>query len=139
MTFDVLSDLNWLAVVVATVAYFLLGSLWYTVLFGRAWARASGVEFAEEEAPSPAIYLAPLLAYLVSAIATAMLASVTGSDTYADGVVLGLVVGVGYAVMFAFVSAVFDRRPQPNVWFAINASFNLVGLLIVAIIVSVWD
>lgn len=29
MSFDVLGDLNWLAVVVAAIAYFALGALWY--------------------------------------------------------------------------------------------------------------
>ena len=34
---------NWLAVLVAGLAYFFLGYLWYTFLFGRRWARALGM------------------------------------------------------------------------------------------------
>lgn len=36
------------------------------------------------------------------------------------------------------VEATFGNRPQNSVWFLITASYNLVGLLIAAVIVSVW-
>jgi hypothetical protein len=40
MSFDVLGDLNWLAVIVATVAYFALGAIWYApAVFGNLWMR----------------------------------------------------------------------------------------------------
>lgn len=37
MSLDTLGDLNWLAVVAATLAYFALGAVWYAPpIFGRA-------------------------------------------------------------------------------------------------------
>jgi hypothetical protein len=37
-------EINWLAVVVAAIACFLLGGLWYSpVLFGKAWQRETGL------------------------------------------------------------------------------------------------
>jgi len=37
-------ELNWLAVVIAALASFLLGGLWYSpVLFGKAWQRETGL------------------------------------------------------------------------------------------------
>ena len=35
--------MNWLAVGLATVAFFAVGALWYGVLFGKAWQRATGL------------------------------------------------------------------------------------------------
>lgn len=38
MSFDVLGDVNWLAVIVAAAAYFALGGLWYgQPVFGRGY------------------------------------------------------------------------------------------------------
>ncbi len=38
MTLDVMSELNWLAVLVGAVIYFALGALWYSpMLFARPW------------------------------------------------------------------------------------------------------
>ena len=42
MTLDGLGDLNWLAVLVAALVYFILGAIWYAPpIFGRAWMRGS--------------------------------------------------------------------------------------------------
>jgi hypothetical protein len=35
--------MNWLAVVVATLAFFAVGAIWYTALFGRIWQREVGL------------------------------------------------------------------------------------------------
>lgn len=48
MSLDVVGDLNWLAVIVAGIAFFALEAVWYAPpVFGRAWQRASGVEIPE--------------------------------------------------------------------------------------------
>ena len=41
------SNINWLAVVVSTVAYFALGAIWYGPVFGKAWQK--GVGLTDEE------------------------------------------------------------------------------------------
>jgi hypothetical protein len=142
MSLGTLSDVNWLAIVVAAVVYWLLGALWYSpVLLGNVWMRASGLEQSDTEGgPGPLIYLAPFLGYLVSAIATGMLAVATESTTLGDGIVLGLVVGVGYTTVVTAIGAVFSpKMPSPRTWFWITASFNLLGLLITGVLVSVWN
>jgi hypothetical protein len=43
MSFNVVDDLNWLAVVVATAVYYLLAAPWFAdPLFGPAWRRSIG-------------------------------------------------------------------------------------------------
>ncbi|MEI9917519.1 MAG: DUF1761 domain-containing protein [Bacteroidota bacterium] len=37
-------QVNYLAIVIATVANFFFGFLWYTPLFGKAWAKELGIE-----------------------------------------------------------------------------------------------
>ena len=142
MTFDALGDVNWPAVVVAGVAYFILGGIWYAPpVLGKPWMRATGMTpeqaGGEGGGPGPAIFVAPLLGYLVSAIATAMLAEATGTDSISEGLTLGLVVGLGYAAVFAAVTATFSVSwPKPWTWFWITASYNLLGLLITGAILG---
>jgi len=141
MTFDVLSELNWLAVLVGAVIYFVLGALWYSpMLFARPWQRSIGWD--PERTPpqmSPTSYIIPFLAYVVMAIAVGMLAKATGSDDVTEGLILGLVVGVGLSLAHTLVDATFDpNRPEPWVWFAINGAYHTIGLVIVSVIVSVW-
>jgi hypothetical protein len=140
MSFDTLGDLNWLAVLVAAVAYFALGGIWYArPVFGRAWQEAGGIELPEGQAPGPEYYIGPLITCFISTIATAMLAFSTASATVAEGLVLGIVVGAGFALPLSILGGLFEQRPQPWVYTAISAGYHIVGLMIVGIIVSVWD
>jgi hypothetical protein len=41
MSFDLLGDLDWLAMIAAAIAYFVVGAAWYAPsVFGRAWMAA---------------------------------------------------------------------------------------------------
>lgn len=141
MSLDGIGELNWLAVVVGAVIYFALGALWYSpVLFGRRWQRSIGWD-AEQRPPEMQVttYVVPLVAMLVMAVAVGLLAAAIGTDDFADGLVLGLVLGIGLSLMHTLVDATFDpNKPEPWVWFAINGSYHALGLIIVAILVSVW-
>ena len=140
LSFDSLSDVNWLAIIVGTIIYMVLGFLWYGPLFGKAFIAATGYSPPEEgQDPGPAIYAAPGIAYLIMSIATAMLAEATGSTTVGEGVVLGLVLGVGFAVTLTLVSSTFSQGlPSPWALTLITGSYNLVALVIVAVLVSAW-
>jgi hypothetical protein len=141
VSFDVLGQLNWLAVIVGGVIYFALGAVWYSpMLFARPWQRSIGWD--PEATPpemKPATYIVPFIAYIVMAVAVGMIAAATGTDTLVEGIVLGLVLGIGLSLMHTLVDATFDpNKPQPWLWFAINGSYHALGLLIVAVIVSAW-
>jgi len=141
VSFDALGELNWLAVIVGAVIYFVLGALWYSpVLFGRQWQRSIGWD-PERTPPEMKVttYLLPFLAYLVMAIAIGLLAAATATDELSEGLVLGVVAGVGLLLMHTLVDATFDpNKPEPWTWFAINGSYHVIGVIIVAVIVAVW-
>jgi hypothetical protein len=42
---EIMTDVNWLAVIAGAVAAFIVGWLWYSpILFGKTWAAGNGVE-----------------------------------------------------------------------------------------------
>ena len=140
MSFDVLGDLNWLAVLVAAIAYFVLGALWYArPVFGRMWAEAGGLEMPEGQRPNPAVFVTPLIGSVLSAIALGIIAALTGTDTFGEGIVLGIVVAVGFAISISMVTAVFEaNKPNRMTWGAVNAGYHVVGNIVAAVIVAVW-
>jgi hypothetical protein len=135
-----LGELNWLAVLVATLAYFALGGVWYLPkVFGDVWTASIGWDPSDEDAPGPAIYLGPLATCLIATTAVAVLARAVGADGVGDGVVLGLVTGVGISGAVLLVTGFFDPvKPKPMVWFGVTATYHLVGLLLASVIVSTW-
>jgi uncharacterized membrane protein len=141
VSFDPLGDLNWLAVLVAAIAYFAIGAAWYAPpVFGRVWADAGGFSLPEAGTrPSTAIYVTPLVGSILSAVALGMLASATGTDSLVEGIALGLVVAIGFAVPISLVTAQFEsQKPKPMVWGSVNAGYHVVGNLVAAIIVASW-
>jgi Protein of unknown function (DUF1761) len=51
MSFDIISSLNWLAVVVAAIVYYAIGALWFApFVMGRMWQRSIGWD-ANQSAP----------------------------------------------------------------------------------------
>lgn len=141
MSFSLLGDLNWLAVIVAAIAYFILGAAWYApAIFGNVWARSGGFEIPQDQRPNPVIYLTPLLGSILSAVALGMIAEATGTDTFGEGVVLGLIVALGFALPISLVTAQFEStKPNRMVWGAVNGGYHIVGTLIAAIVIAAWQ
>lgn len=142
MCFDTLGDLNWLAVIVAAIAYFALGAIWFAPpVFGKAWIASSGAATPQEgQRPSATFYVVPLLTCFVSTVATAMIAISSGTDTVAEGIMLGLVVGIGFAAALAVLGGVFETmKPRAMTAATISAGYHLVGLVIASVILAVWD
>lgn len=140
MSFDTIGDVNYFAVLVATVAWFVLGAIWYAPpVFGRPWMRSTGMQMAEGFQPNPLLFVGTFIAYFITALATAMLAVATASDTVGEGIRLGIVTGIGFALMILAVGALYERKPEPGTWFAVNGAFNFLGYILVAAIVSVWN
>jgi hypothetical protein len=142
MSFDVLGELNWLAVIVAAVAYFVLGAIWYAPpVLGKPWMAAGGMEMpADDQRPGPGIYLVPLIGSVLSAIALGMLAEASDTDTAGEGLVLGLVTAVGFALAIALITATFEtNKPKPMVWGAINAGYHALGIIVAALIIGAWQ
>jgi hypothetical protein len=142
MSFDTLGDLNWIAVIVAAIAYFAIGALWYAPFaFGAIWMAAAGTSQEQiGEGPGAAIYAVPLIGSLLSAIAIAMLAEATATDTLGEGLVLGAVVAIGFALAISLVTATFEStKPKPMVWGAVTAGYHMVGSLVAAAIIGAWQ
>jgi hypothetical protein len=139
MSLSVLGDVNWLAVIVATVVYFAIGGLWYMFLFAKQWTRAMGTDPSESQQGSPAQYALPLVTNLVSTIALAMLAYASDTNTVAGGLVLGLVVGIGVAAAAIMATGFFDPQKAAPITFAgINAAYHVVGLAVAGMIIGAW-
>ena len=133
---DALTSVNWLAVMLATLAYFVLGALWFTPLFGRAWDRSLGIE-RKRGVRYPAIYyVVPLVSSLLVSVATAVLVDATGVESWVDAAVLGLVVGIGYSAAVTFTNAVTPTTPHPLAFAAITASYHVAGAVIAAVIIA---
>ena len=92
-----MGEMNWLGVVLGAGAFFAVGALWYTVLFGKAWQRATRLsdEQLKTGANMPLIFgTCLLLELLVSLTVGHMFAFTSPSDRSKLMIAVGLAVGI---------------------------------------------
>lgn len=121
--------------VIAGLAYFVLGGLWFTPLFGKAWDRAVGFERPPKWRPAPAYYLGPLIGCLVAAFAMQALLGRTAAATLQDALHVGAIAGVGFCACVTTVNAISPNVPRPALYAAVVGSYHAVGALLCAAII----
>ena len=107
-----MEGINYLAVIAAALANFVIGGLWYSpLLFGPAWMRANGFSEEHLKQGSPAVIfgLAFLFSLLMAANLAAFLAGPETTLQFALGA--SIAAGLGWAALGLAVVALFERRP----------------------------
>jgi hypothetical protein len=139
-----LLKLNFLAIVLATFAFFFLGFLWYTPLFGKVWAREMG--FSRDMEVSKAFMIRSLLLNLVGNFLLVYVLShnIFAWDARSWGHETNFVGQFQAAIMSAVFTWLGFFLPQDlsavtwqmKSWtlFFINTSYHLLGLIMVSLI-----
>lgn len=126
-----LGDLNYLAIIVATIAYFAIGAIWYQPFaFGKTWAEKSGIDMSQN--PNPMIYVFTVLMYFVMVLAIAYI----GPGDAMGGVALGLLTSLGFVVPTLAVNATYQKKAPAVFW--IDAAFNVLAFVVAGIIIGAW-
>lgn len=131
-----ISELNWLAILVATVAGFAIGGVWYGPLFGNAWVQAMGKK-PEDFEPSPTPFIVSFVTSLITAIVLAVLIQALGITDVIGGLTLGLAVGIGFIATAMASDSAFCG------WglnlFLIQAGYRVTYSVVMGIVLAVWQ
>jgi hypothetical protein len=135
---DFFSDLNWLAVVVAAIAWFVFSAIWYSVPpLSNAWQKASGVDASAEGSPLTLLFIPTFVGYFVTTVVIALLVRAIGATEVNDGIILGIVLGVGFGAVGALVNQIYERKGAA--YWLINGVNAIIAYMIVAVILVVWE
>ena len=135
---EIFNNINWLAVLVAGIAYFLLGAIWYSVLFGKKWKsyNASLADAADAKKGAAGIMIFSLLLMIVCALGLAIIAKRCGIFGWSGGLKLGLLTGICFAATAVHISYVYEKRPLGL--HLINGLYNILGNVVAALVVCLW-
>lgn len=123
--------LNPIAIAVAAAATFVLGGLWYSVIFAKPWQRAAGVTDAQLKSGATRIFVGSAV---LSVVVSASLAAFIDSAGLAFGVVAGLAAGLTFVAAAFGINYLFERRPL-ELW-VINAGYNVVAFTAMGAIIG---
>ena len=129
-------EVNWLAVIAATLSMFVLGALWYSpLLFVKPWVKAAGLEVDFAKRGNFPLILG--ISFVLTFIMAANLALFLGPKP-ALGFALGAAIaaGLGWATLSLAVISLFERRPPAYI--LINGGYLTVGFALMGLILGLW-
>lgn len=133
-------QINYLAVLVAAIAAFALGALWYSpILFAKQWMKAHGhteADALEMRKSANRAYLVTFLCQLVIALVLAILIEMIGIYRGIGGIKLGALCWLGFAATIGLTSQVFSNKRLAV--YVIDVAYQLVYLVLMGWILAIW-
>jgi len=125
---------HWIAIVLAALAGFLVGGLWYGPLFGKAWMKARGIT--PESAAGANMPLIFGTTFVLNLVAAFMLDHLYQTHDAPLGLhyslVVAAIIGVGFVATSFGVNYLFSR--QPRSLFFIDAGYWITVYLVMGAI-----
>jgi hypothetical protein len=132
---DAMGQINYLAVIAAAVSAFLLGGLWYSMLFGKAWMAASGVTEAQApEGHGAKVFGIAFIWALLGAFVFAMFLGPAPAFGFATAA--GFAAGLFWVAGSFAINYQFERRPAKLL--LINGGYHTVQYTLYGAILGLW-
>ena len=135
-------EVNYLAVFVASLIPMVVGSLWYGPLFGQKWMGMIGKTEEELRAdfnPAKTYGITWVFAFIMAYVMAHVLGTwndAYGSEGWMAGVQAGFWLWLGFVLTIGYQRVVFENV-STGLW-GLNTLYNLVTLMAMGILLSVW-
>lgn len=138
MLIDLLGDLNWVAVIVASLAWYVWSAIWYSnPPISKAWIQAARVTpEGTGNMPPPSTMIGTLIGYFVTTIVIALLVGALGPDNM-GGLELGVLLGIGFGFVPALITQMYEQKGSSYWW--INGIGSTIAWVIVCVILVMMD
>lgn len=134
-----LSELNYLAILVTATVIFVIGAIWYSVLFGKTWMNAHGYTPEQIEGMRSGMaraYIVSFLCYIVLAAVMSLLITLLGLDSAVGGAKLGVICWLGFVATIGCTAYLYSNK-NIMTWI-IDAAYQLVFMVVAGAILAVW-
>jgi hypothetical protein len=128
---------NYVAVVVAAIAYWLLGAVWYGVVFSKPWMALENMSMEQAKSMNPV--LPYIISFLLGALIAYSLAQICiwrNANTVGRGASVGVLLWIGFVGPITYTTYMFEMRPKEL--FAINQFYPLFGMVLMGAIIGAW-
>jgi hypothetical protein len=131
---SIFANVNWLAVIVAALVPFVIGSLWYGPLFGKGWSTLTGIR---RDAPGQNSMARTMgMSAVLNLVIATSLAMFIGRTEWSFGLLAGFAAGFTFVAMAFGITYLFESRPL-KLWL-INAGYQTVVFTIMGAILGAW-
>ena len=131
-------DINWLAVGFGTLAFFVVGAVWYTALFGKAWQREVGLSN-EQLMDGRNMALTYGTCLLLEFVVVLTLGHLFAFLHPGDHVKMMMATGFGLAIMSPAIGINYLYQRKSLKLFLIDAGHFVVGMAVVGLVFVLLD
>ncbi|MGO9641014.1 MAG: DUF1761 domain-containing protein [Candidatus Acidiferrales bacterium] len=125
-------------VIVCAIAYWLLGWLWFDVLFGKKWMALEGFTQAQVQNQNAAkLIVVTVLLSLLIAYVLANLCAWRNANTAGRGAAIGVLLWIGFVGPISYTTFMYEGRSL--VLYGLDYLYPLVGLCMMGAILGVWN
>jgi hypothetical protein len=128
-------QLNYVAILVAALIQWILGALWYSLLFGKQWKALVGQK--PNEKPSIVAMILSFFGGLITSFALAHVIQWSYASNFPWGAFIGFVCWLGFVFPLLFMHSLYEKRPFKL--FAINVFYWLFAIIISAGLLAQWQ
>ncbi|MEE4257327.1 MAG: DUF1761 domain-containing protein [Bacteroidales bacterium] len=127
-------EINYLAVLLSALAFFIIGSIWYSpLLFAKSWMKELG--FTKNPQSTTTMFKIFGLAFLLMLIMAFNLAAFIGNEAgFQFGLTAGALTGIGWVALAIGILYLFERKSF-RFWL-INAGYMAVGFSVMGAIIG---
>lgn len=128
---------NYAAIVVSAVVYWLMGAVWYGVLFSKQWMALENMSAEKASSMNPVLpYIVTFLLNLLIAYSLAQICIWRNADTIGRGASVGVLLWIGFVFPITYTTHMYEMRPKEL--YAINEFFPLFGMVVMGAILGAW-
>ena len=130
-----LFGLNFVGVLAASVAFYLIGYLWYGVLFQEPWMAAAGIPADAQENMNPMVMIGGFVITIMQVVGIGFVMKWKGAAGLNGAVMTALALWVVFALPFATYAYLYSAAPNATL-LMIDASHLLVGWVVSAAVLA---
>lgn len=136
---DNLSNLPWLHILVAAIAYFTLGAIWYSFLFQKKWIAYQNIDMNNSDTKKGrgAIMAISFVGFFVICVGLGLLIDRMELTGVKSGVKLGLTTGVCFSAAVLCITYLYVKKPLGL--HLIDGVYHVAGQVIAAVILCSWS
>jgi hypothetical protein len=136
---NMFGPVNYLAILVAAIAHFIVGFIWYGLLFSKKWLELLNPDEAKMEAMKKGTvisFIGNFVGAFILAYATARIINTINPADIVTAILWMVLLWAGYVLIVGLNDSFFEKKP----WglFFINTLYMLVSMVIVGLILFYW-
>lgn len=129
---------NYMSILAGAVVYFVLGGLWYELLFKKQWLSAMGMsaEEAKESSKGITAFIGHFVLVLITTLVLSNVIRMSGSETWMQGLTAGFWVWFGF--MLPILGSGYFWEKYSLKLLIVNGAYHLVAMMGVGAMLVWW-